>query len=211
MTPERIAYTDYVFELKPGIRFQPHPAFVRTSDGAYRYHALSVADMDKVSDLRDFAERDTRELTAEDYVYSIKRLARPGLHSPVLGLMSEYIIGLDGYAKTLQQAAKKSPSWLDLRDYPLAGVEVLDRYRYRIRIKGKYPQFLYWQALFFFAPMPWEAERFHSQPGMAEKNLVLDWYPGRHRRFHDDGEQSEFAHGAGTEPQLPRRNLSLRR
>ena len=25
--------------------------------------------------------------------------------------------------------------------------------------------------------MPWEAERFHSQPGMAEKNLVLDWYP----------------------------------
>jgi ABC-type transport system substrate-binding protein len=54
---------------------------------------------------------------------------------------------------------------------------VLDRYRYRIRIKGKYPQFLYWLAMNFFAPMPWEADRFHSQPGMAEKNLVLDWYP----------------------------------
>ena len=167
-----------MFELKPGTRFQPHPAFARSPDGAYRYHALTVADMAKVSDLRDFAERDTRELVAEDYVYSIKRLARPGLHSPVLGLMSEYIVGLDGYAKTLQQAAKAGKGgWLDLRDYPLSGVEVLDRYRYRIRIKGKYPQFLYWQALFFFAPMPWEAERFHSQPGMAEKNLVLDWYP----------------------------------
>ena len=174
---DRIAYTDYVFELKPGIRFQPHPAFARTPDGAYRYHALSAAEMDKVSELRDFPERDTRELVAEDYVYSIKRLARPGLHSPVLGLMSEYIVGLDAYAKTLQLAAKQGGGWLDLRDYPLAGAEVIDRYRYRIRIKGKYPQFLYWQALFFFAPMPWEAERFHSQPGMAEKNLVLDWYP----------------------------------
>ena len=29
----------------------------------------------------------------------------------------------------------------------------------------------------FFAPMPWEADRFHSQPGMAERNLMLDWYP----------------------------------
>lgn len=29
----------------------------------------------------------------------------------------------------------------------------------------------------FFAPMPWEADKFHSQPGMAEKNLTLDWYP----------------------------------
>lgn len=177
---EQVAFSDYVFELKPGIRFQPHPAFARLPDGSYRYHAMSPADMAKVRDLHDFPERDSRELTAEDYVYSIKRLARPGLHSPILGLMSEYIVGLDEYAKTLALAARKNAhvgDWLDLRSYPLQGVEALDRYRYRIRIKGKYPQFLYWQALFFFAPMPWEADKFHSQPGMAEKNLVLDWYP----------------------------------
>ena len=29
----------------------------------------------------------------------------------------------------------------------------------------------------FFAPVPEEAERFFAQPGMAEKNLTLDWYP----------------------------------
>jgi ABC-type transport system substrate-binding protein len=29
----------------------------------------------------------------------------------------------------------------------------------------------------FFAPIPWEADKFHSQPGMVEKNLTLDWYP----------------------------------
>ena len=132
-----------------------------------------------MSGLSDFAETDSRELTAEDYVYNIKRLAHPQLHSPIFGLMGEYIVGLGDFAQTLKQAADAQPAgaWLDLRKYDIAGVEVLDRYRYRIRIKGKYPQFLYWLAMNFFAPMPWEADRFHSQPGMLERNLVLDWYP----------------------------------
>ncbi len=60
---------------------------------------------------------------------------------------------------------------------PFAGVEVVDRYSYRIRVKGKYPQFAYWLAMPFFAPMPWEAEHFYDQPGMKERNLTLDWYP----------------------------------
>ena len=80
---------------------------------------------------------------------------------------SEQKVGADG---TPRRMAGPAP-------FPLAGVEVLDRYRYRIRIKGKYPQFVYWLAMPFFAPMPWEADKFHSQPGMAEKNLTLDWYP----------------------------------
>jgi ABC-type transport system substrate-binding protein len=176
---ERIAYTDYVIELRPGIRFQPHPAFARKADGSYRYHDLKPADLAAVDGLSDFAETDSRELTAADYVYNIKRLAHPQLHSPIFGLMSEYIVGLGDFAQTLKKAAGKQPvgAWLDLRQYEIPGVEVLDRYRYRIRIKGKYPQFLYWLAMNFFAPIPWEADRFHSQPGMREKNLVLDWYP----------------------------------
>jgi oligopeptide transport system substrate-binding protein len=175
----RIAYSDYVIELKHDIRFQPHPAFARAADGSYRYHALTGDDLRRVRTLADFPERDSRELTADDYVYNIKRLAHPHLHSPILGLMSEYIVGLGDYAQTLKQAADRLPrdEWLDLRRYPLAGVEVLDRYSYRIRIKGKYPQFQFWLAMNFFAPMPWEADKFHSQPGMAERNLVLDWYP----------------------------------
>ena len=46
-----------------------------------------------------------------------------------------------------------------------------------MRVKGRYPQFVYWLAMPFFAPMPWEAERFFHQPGMAEKNFTLDWWP----------------------------------
>ena len=53
----------------------------------------------------------------------------------------------------------------------------MDPSTYRIRIKGKYPQFAYWLAMPFFAPMPWEAEAFYAQPGMKARNITLDWYP----------------------------------
>jgi ABC-type transport system substrate-binding protein len=167
----RIAYSDYVITLKPGIRYQPHPAF-----------AAQPTDLSHIDTLADFPNRGTRELVAEDYVYEIKRLAHPRLHTPILGLMSEYIVGLQDFAQKLQQHEKALPAerrgdWLDLRDFPLSGVEVIDKYSYRIRIKGKYPQFIYWLSMPFFAPMPWEADRFHNQPGMAAKNLTLDWYP----------------------------------
>ena len=186
----RIAFTDYIVTLRPGIRYQPHPAFARSSNGDYAYHVLAPTDLAKIETLGDFAQRDTRELVAADYVYGLKRLAHPRLHSPILGLMSEYIVGLGEFGKQLQASSgngQKSAlatrrtgatdGWLDLREHALSGVEVIDRYRYRIRIKGKYPQFLYWLAMPFFSPMPWEADKFHSQPGMKEKNLTLDWYP----------------------------------
>src|SRR5258705_13980948 len=67
--------------------------------------------------------------------------------------------------------------WIDLRAYELAGVKALDRHTYRVRIRGKYPQFVYWLAMPFFAPIPWEAEKFFHQPGMAERNFSLDWWP----------------------------------
>jgi len=164
----RIAFSEYVIRIKPGIRYQPHPAFAEQPPG-----------LAGVETLADFPNRGTRELTADDYVYAIKRLAHPRLHSPILGLMGEYIVGLDDLAKSLQKSAvaTRHPGWLDLREHMLAGVEVVDRHTYRIRVRGKYPQFVYWLTMPFFAPMPWEADRFHSQPGMAEKNLTLDWYP----------------------------------
>jgi ABC-type transport system substrate-binding protein len=167
----RIAYTDYVVTLKPGIRYQPHPAF-----------AEQPADLARINTLSDFPNRGTRELVADDYVYEIKRLAHPRLHTPILGLMSEYIVGLKEFAEALQDYEKTLPperrsEWLDLRKFPLSGVAAIDKYSYRIRIKGKYPQFIYWLTMPFFAPIPWEADRFHSQPGMAQRNLTLDWYP----------------------------------
>lgn len=179
----RIATSVYEIRIQPGIQYQPHPAFARDSDKRFLYHNLDSRDLANINVLDDFERRGTRELVAADYVYHIKRMAHPKLHSPISGLMQEYILGLREYHDALAEVyatltdERDQPSYLDLRQHPLAGVEVVDRYTYRIRIRGKYPQFLYWLAMPFFAPMPWEADRFHAQPGMQEKNLTLDWYP----------------------------------
>ena len=173
----------YEIEIQPGIRYQPHPAFARDENGQLRYHTLTPHDLFRIHALGDFEHTGTRELTAADYVYQIKRLAHPRLHSPIFGLMSEYILDLKDYAKVLKQAWEETADgreegvYLDLTRYPLAGAEVIDRYRYRVTIHGKYPQLLYWLAMPFFAPVPPEAERFYSQPGMKQRNITLDWYP----------------------------------
>ncbi len=139
---------------------------------------LTPHDLRDIHALSDFPRSGTRTVTAADYVYQIKRLAHPQLHLPIFGVMSEYIVGLKEYAATLQEALKKNPGgFLDLNAYPLTGVQVVDEHTYRIEVRGKYPQFAYWLAMPFFAPMPHEAERFYAQPGMRERNLMLDWWP----------------------------------
>ncbi|MFO7542594.1 MAG: ABC transporter substrate-binding protein [Thiobacillus sp.] len=174
----RIAESVYEIRIRPGIRYQPHPAFARDATGRLRYHALDAATVGGTRKISDFEHTGTRELVAADYVYQIKRLANPKLSSPIFGLMSEHIVGLKALGDTLEHAVKANPeAGLNLDDFPLAGAEVVDRYTYRIRIKGKYPQFIYWLAMPFFAPIPWEAEAFYAQPGMADKNLTLDWQP----------------------------------
>ncbi len=174
---EQIAYSVYEIRIQPNIRYQPHPALA-TAEGRSLYHDLPPDVIERAYTLADFPRASTRELVAEDYVYQIKRLAHPKLHSPIFGLMSEYIVGLAEYAGTLERALADHPTaFLDLTQYPLEGAVVVDRYTYRIMVKGKYPQMVYWLAMPFFAPIPPEADRFYSQPGMAAKNLTLDWYP----------------------------------
>jgi oligopeptide transport system substrate-binding protein len=174
----RIAESHYEIRIRPGVRYQPHPAFARDAAGQYLYHDMSAAALADKSRISDFPHTGSRELTAADYVYQVKRLANPRLSSPIFGLMSEHIVGLKELGDALEQAAKAHPdAALNLDAFPLAGAEVVDSHTYRIRIKGKYPQFIYWLAMPFFAPIPWEAEAFYGQPGMADKNLTLDWQP----------------------------------
>jgi ABC-type transport system substrate-binding protein len=197
-----VAFSIWDIRIKPGIRYQPHPAFAKDQEGHFLYHQLGARELAKVHTLTDFPQTGTRELLAADYVFQIKRLAHPKLHSPILGVMNEYIVGLKEYARVLAQAAKEGR--LDLENTPLEGAQVLDRYTYRVKLKGKYPQFQYWLAMPFFAPVPPEAERFYNQPGMAEKNLTLDWYPvgtGPYRLAENDPnrrmvlERNPYFHG----------------
>src|SRR5438034_3223350 len=91
----------YTFRVRPGIYFSPDAAF----------------------------KGKKRELVAEDYAFSLKRLVDPKIRSPWAWLLEGKIIGLD----ELAAAAKKSGKF----DYDarLPGLEVVDRYTLRIRLK----------------------------------------------------------------------------
>ncbi|MGB5734761.1 MAG: peptide ABC transporter substrate-binding protein, partial [Thiohalocapsa sp.] len=160
--PNAIAVSEYLIRIQPGILYQPHPAFAVDADGTYLYQTLGRERAAALNTLADLPEAATRELTADDYVYQVKRLAAPWLHSPIAGLMGKHIVGFEALAERLEGQAPAPVDgerpFFDLRQIPFEGAEVVDRYSYRIRIKGRYPQFHYWLAMPFFAPMPWEAE-----------------------------------------------------
>jgi len=190
--PDRVAYSEYDIRIRQGILYQPHPAFAKDDKGEPAYLSLPEGEIRSKYRLSDFPKTGARELTADDYVYEIKRLAHPGVVSPIYSHMADYIVGLkelgvtlkrDNEALMAEHRKRYGPSdpgrpWIDLRAYELAGVKTLDRYTYRVRIRGKYPQFVYWLAMPFFAPVPWEADRFYSQRAMNDgRNLTLDAYP----------------------------------
>ena len=168
----------YDIEIMPGTLFQPHPAFAQ-ADGAYLYHPLSEHALKDVYRVSDFAKTDTRELRASDYVYQIKRLADPALHSPIASILSHHIAGFAQFRARIAEARshQAAEAWLDLRDFEMSGVEVLGPYRYRLKVSREYPQFIYWLAMPFFSPMPWEADRFYSQAALRKRNITLDWFP----------------------------------
>lgn len=180
---EQVAYSNYLLYLRPGMYYQPHPAFARDANGNYLYHQLTSGQIAAANTVADFSHTDSREVTAADYAYQIMRMAWSRQHCPIAGVLGEYILGFKATTAALQQAeASKSITedknfYLDLRQFKMEGVQVLDRYRLRIRLKGRYPQFLYWMAMPFFAPMPWEADKFYTQSGLEKRNISLDWYP----------------------------------
>jgi ABC-type oligopeptide transport system substrate-binding subunit len=174
--PEKIAFTLYKISIQPGIYYQPHPALAKDAQGQLINLHLPPAQLSAIHSLSDFKTTGTRELTAADYVYEIKRLAAPNVNSPLAGLMAETIDGFAEYSQLLQ-TKMQAKQFLDLRQYPLAGVKQLDNYTYEITIKGFYRQFEYWLATNFFAPVPWEADQFYAQSDLSHKNISFDTYP----------------------------------
>lgn len=182
-SPAQIAYSVYEITIQPGVMYQNHPAFAKNGLGEFLYHDLTDNQLRAIHSITDFEQTDTREVVAADFVYQIKRLAQPALNSPILGLMNTHIVGLEDFSHHLAtnynqlSQIDREIGYLDLRNYDFAGAQVVDKYTYQIKIIGKYPQFIYWLAMGFFAPMPWEAESFYAQEALIKKNIVLDWYP----------------------------------
>ena len=106
--------TTFTVRIRPGIYFDDDPAF---------------------KGLR-------RELTAEDYVYSIKRHYDPRWKSPAVYLLeNSKILGL---SELRQEAIKRSRAF----DYDreVEGLRALDRYTFRVRLGEPNPRFVYYLA-----------------------------------------------------------------
>ena len=93
----------YTFKLQAGIRFTPDPAFGKQA----------------------------RELTATDYVYSIKRLYDPALKSPWLFLFEHKLLGDEAL---LPAADGRRARPFDI-DTPIAGLQALDRTTLQLRLR----------------------------------------------------------------------------
>ena len=195
---EDIAKAVYTIHIRPGIRYQDHPSFARSPDGHYRWFLQPGEQFPPIEHPNELPEHGSRELRADDYVYQLKRLASPLLECPIFPLLRTYIEGFEEFHEQLTQEVNRvrqerrqssgvlynqeadertSPIYLDLRKYDLPGVQVIDDHTLRISLTRKYPQFVYWLAMPFFAPMPWEAERFYTQSAAVEQNITLNRFP----------------------------------
>ena len=99
----------FTFHLKKGILFTPDPAF----------------------------KGKRREMTAQDYAYTWKRIVDPVNRSPAISFLGGKIVGLDALA---EQAAKSGKF-----DYDVAvpGIEIPDPYTLRVRLNAPDYNFLY--------------------------------------------------------------------
>lgn len=184
---ELVAESVYEVPIKKGILFQPHPAFARDAQGNYLYHSMKPGELGQRRRPGDFEHQGSRELVADDFVYAIKRHATTRITTPIYGIFSEYVLGLKEYGALIKAEDRKlrqgmdpaslDKPFLDFRRWPLAGATAPDKHLLRIRIHGKYPQWNYWMAMTFLAPVPWEADAFYAQPGMAQVGLTLDMWP----------------------------------
>jgi ABC-type transport system substrate-binding protein len=184
---DQVAESVYDIRIKPGILYQPHPAFAKDANGRYWYHSMKPGELAGRNSPLQFEHQGTRELVADDFVYALKRHATTRITAPIYGIFSEYVIGLKEYGDLIKKEDRKlraglDPASLDLpfldfRKFPLAGASAPDKYTFRVRVKGRYPQWSYWMAMTFMAPVPWEADAFYAQPGMAEAGLTLDIWP----------------------------------
>ncbi|HBM83448.1 MAG TPA: peptide ABC transporter substrate-binding protein, partial [Halieaceae bacterium] len=170
-----VAFSVYEMTVRADARYQPHPAFALDDTGNPRYLFTDPAAGRQYRQISDFPELGSRPVAANDYVYAIKRLADPFNASPMLGFMAQYIVGMEAFSERLKDIPRDG--WVNLDQYSMHGLEVVDERTFRITIKGRYPQFSYWLAMHFFSPIAPEVDRFFHNPGFLDRNLTLDWWP----------------------------------
>ncbi|MCX7702622.1 MAG: ABC transporter substrate-binding protein [Planctomycetota bacterium] len=122
----------YIIRIKKGVFFQDDPCFVATNGKG-------------------------RELTAEDFIYSFKRLADTKNDPEGYWIFQGYIKGIDEFYEASQS---ESPT-----DYSkeIEGLKALDRYTLRIELNKPYPRLLWVLTMPYTAAVPHEAVEYYGE------------------------------------------------
>lgn len=135
----------YQFELREGLMFDHDPCFTLGAQG-----------------------RTWRPIVAADVAFEILRIADPAVNSPVVEPFAN-IDGFREFSERLTSLRKSKPGFGKLpvsEQYmqagPMKGLEIEDDRKLRVVLSAPYPQILYWFAMPFSAPMPWEAVQYYD-------------------------------------------------
>jgi ABC-type transport system substrate-binding protein len=79
-----------------------------------------------------------RELTADDYVYSFKRIFDPRVRSTSLFIFEHQLAGLDEMLATARRTGEFD------YDAPIEGLQTIDRYTLRLKFRNPYFVFRHW-------------------------------------------------------------------
>ena len=121
---------EYIFKIRKGIYFQDDPCFVNGKG---------------------------RELTAHDFVYSIKRVADVKNSSSGYWAFDGRIEGLDEFRDISSKSNKTNYS------YPVSGLKALDNHTLLIKLTSPYPQLLYILTLHYSYAVPYEAVNYYAE------------------------------------------------
>ena len=145
VTPRDDGRVIFHLKLRDDLLFQDDPCFALGTPGAT-----------------------TRPVVAADVAFQLMRLADPKVNSPVAPTMAR-IAGFEEFTARLQKLREGDQAFMARRidaQYAAAGgidgVRVLGPTELEIVLREAYPQFRFWLAMEFTAPVPWEAVAYYD-------------------------------------------------
>jgi oligopeptide transport system substrate-binding protein len=170
----------YTFKIKQGVKFHDSPAFKETGGKG-------------------------RELVAEDFIYSWKRLADPANHSDGFWIFDGKVKGLSEWRDEASKSGKADYS------KPVAGLSAPDKYTLKIELNKPFPQLLYVltmtgayvvpkEAVDHFGPEiqnnPVGTGPYKFRSWTRNSKIILDKNPNYHESFYPSkGEPEDQTEG----------------
>ena len=162
------AYLDRPYKVVPALAADYPVKRVFTEDVEEKGITKKITRMEYVFILRDdiyfqddpcFPGGKGRRVTAQDVIYSIKRLADPAVQSTGYWLVANKIKGIDEFFKKAAATGKADYS------QEIEGLRAIDDRTLKITLTETFPAFIYVMSMPYTAPVAREAVEYYNAPG----------------------------------------------